>query len=138
MTNDKCQMSNDIQGVFFNWPPPEFAKCRPVSNQFEKIVRVQDWPPLCDCKKLKCSDWPPLYKLKSLDWEGTGSVLRTFSIWGGQSQNLHWHSILSQFRGGPVEAILGGGQSREIFGGGPVKKNTLYFRSHSGMRLPKM
>ena len=52
-----------IQGVFFNWTPPEFAKCRPVSNQFEKNVRVQDWPPLGDRKKLKCSDWPPLKKI---------------------------------------------------------------------------
>ena len=43
-----------VQGVFFNWPPPEFAKCRPVSNIFEKYVRVQDWPPLFDWKKLKC------------------------------------------------------------------------------------
>ena len=69
---------------FFNWPPPEFANCRPVSNKFkEKNVRVQDWLPLCDWKKLKCSDWPPLEKLKSLDWEGAGSVLRTLSIWGG-------------------------------------------------------
>ena len=25
-----------VQGGFFNWPPPEFAKCRPVSNQFEE------------------------------------------------------------------------------------------------------
>ena len=80
-----------IQGVFFNWPPPEFAKCRLVSNQFEKNVRVQDWPPLCDWKNLKCLDWPPLEKLKSLDWEGTGSLLRFFSVWGGQSEDLHWH-----------------------------------------------
>ena len=95
--------------LFWNWLLTGLH-CRPVSNQFEeKNVRVQDWPPLCDWKKLECSDWPPLEKLKSLDWEGTGSVLRTFSIWGGQSEDLHWHSILRQFRGGPVEAILGGG-----------------------------
>ena len=80
-------------------------------------VRVQDWLPLCDWKKLKCSDWPPLEKLKSLDWEGTGSVLRTFSIWGGQSEDLHWHSILRQFRGGPVEAILGGASPEKFLGG---------------------
>ena len=35
-----------IQGVFFNWAPPEFAKCWPVSNWFQKNVRVPDWPPL--------------------------------------------------------------------------------------------
>ena len=26
----------NIQGVFFNWASPEFAKCWPVSNQFKK------------------------------------------------------------------------------------------------------
>ena len=36
----------NIEGVFFNWPPPEFAKCWPVSNWFQKNVRVPDWPPL--------------------------------------------------------------------------------------------
>ena len=25
-----------LQGVFFNWAHPEFAKCRPVSNRFKK------------------------------------------------------------------------------------------------------
>ena len=36
-----------LQGVFFNCPPPpEFAKCWPVSNWFQKNVRVPDWPPL--------------------------------------------------------------------------------------------
>ena len=35
-----------IQGVFFNWASPEFAKCWPVSNWFKKNVRVSDWPPL--------------------------------------------------------------------------------------------
>ena len=38
--------TNNIQGVFFTWPPPEFAKCWPVSNWFQKNVRVPDWPPL--------------------------------------------------------------------------------------------
>ena len=32
---------------------------------------------------------------------------------------------LTKFRGGPVQANLGGGQSRDIFPGGPVKKTTL-------------
>ena len=31
---------------FFNWASPEFAKCWPVSNWFQKNVRVPDWPPL--------------------------------------------------------------------------------------------
>ena len=35
-----------IQGDFFYCPPPEFAKCWPVSNWFQKNVRVPDWPPL--------------------------------------------------------------------------------------------
>ena len=35
----------NIQGGFFNWPPLEFAKCWPVSNRFQKNVRVPDWPP---------------------------------------------------------------------------------------------
>ena len=34
--------------------------------------------------------------------------------------------ILRRFRGGPVEGFMGGGQSRDIFRGGPVKKTTLY------------
>ena len=34
--------------------------------------------------------------------------------------------ILRRFRGGPVEGFMGGGQSRDIFRGGPVKKITLY------------
>ena len=37
--------------------------------------------------------------------------------------------ILRRFRGGPVEGFLGGGQSLDIFRGGPVKKITLYVRS---------
>ena len=32
--------------IFFNWASPEFAKCWPVSNRFQKNVRVLDWPPL--------------------------------------------------------------------------------------------
>ena len=35
-----------LQGVFFNWAHPEFAKCRLVSNRFQKNDRVPDWPPL--------------------------------------------------------------------------------------------
>ena len=32
--------------IFLTGPPPEFAKCWPVSNWFQKNVRVPDWPPL--------------------------------------------------------------------------------------------
>ena len=35
-----------LQGDFFNWASLEFAKCWPVSNQFQKNGRVPDWPPL--------------------------------------------------------------------------------------------
>ena len=28
----KPEACSEIQGDFFNWPPPEFAKCWPVSN----------------------------------------------------------------------------------------------------------
>ena len=27
-----CGFCNPNKGDFFNWPPPEFAKCWPVSN----------------------------------------------------------------------------------------------------------
>ena len=40
------QIALVVQGVFFNWAHPEFAKCRPVSNRFQKNDRVPDWPPL--------------------------------------------------------------------------------------------
>ena len=36
---------HNIQGVFLTIPPPELAKCWPVSKRFQKIVRVPDWPP---------------------------------------------------------------------------------------------
>ena len=41
-----------LQGVFFKWASPEFAKCWPVSNRFQKNVRVPDWPPLMIEKKV--------------------------------------------------------------------------------------
>ena len=41
-----------LQGVFFNWAYPEFAKCRPVSNRFQKNDRVPDWPPPLIGKRL--------------------------------------------------------------------------------------
>ena len=42
----------DIQGDFFNWASPEFAKCWLESNWFQKNVRVPDWPPLMIEKSL--------------------------------------------------------------------------------------
>ena len=48
----------NVQGDFFNWPPPEFAKCWPVRNRFRKNLRVPDWPPLYDQKKSKCLRTP--------------------------------------------------------------------------------
>ena len=35
-----------VQGGFFKWASPEFAKCCPVSNWLKKNGRVPDWPPL--------------------------------------------------------------------------------------------
>ena len=40
-------------GWFFNWPPPEFAKCWPVSNWFQKTLESQTGPP-SDRKTPKC------------------------------------------------------------------------------------
>ena len=39
-----CNIVISNTGCFFNWASPEFAKCWPVSNQFQKNVRVPDWP----------------------------------------------------------------------------------------------
>ena len=70
LSNNRCPPDNEVNGkmipghlyrvFFFTGPPPEFAKCRPVSNQFEKTLKVQDWPSLFDWDKLECSDCPPL------------------------------------------------------------------------------
>ena len=76
-------------GCFFNWPHPEFAKCWPVSNWFQKNVKVPDWPPL----------------------------------WSENDGEVNVIPTLRKFRGGPVEAFLGGAS---LEGGGAVKKNTLY------------
>ena len=94
--SEKIMYRYHVQGVFFNWAHPEFAKCRPVSNRFQKNDRVPDWPPPHDEKKTKC--------------------LRT-SMWFSYLQDL----------GGASRGIFGGGQSRDILRGGPVKKITLYY-----------
>ena len=46
----------NIQGDFFNWSYPDFAKCRPVNNHFQKFGRVQDWPYPMFGKKFKCRE----------------------------------------------------------------------------------
>ena len=35
----------NIQGVFFNSPPPKISKCRPVTKFFQKKLEYPDWPP---------------------------------------------------------------------------------------------
>ena len=85
-------MRSIVQGVLFNWASLEFAKCWSVSNRFRKNVRVPDCPPPHDRKKSKCLE------------------------------DLNVILILTRFRGGAVEAFFGGGQSRDVFRGGPVKK----------------
>ena len=42
---------------------------------------------------------------------------------------------LRKFRGGGRPSKFGGGQSREIFRGGPVKKITLYLKTHLREKL---
>ena len=46
------------------------------------------------------------------------------------SGEVNMIQTLRKFRGGPDQANLGGGQSRDIFRGGPVKKITLYVFVH--------
>ena len=81
--------------VFFNWASPEFAKCWPVSNWFQKNIRVPDWPPI-GIENVKVFGISPF----------SAAILRTF----------------------PKQ---GGGQSRDIFRGGPVKKKHPVFQGFS-------
>ena len=81
-----------IQGDFFNWPPPEFAKCWPVRNRFRKNLRVPDWPPLYDQKKSKCLRTPMWFSyLQDLGGASRGI------FGGGQFRDIP--------RGGPVKKI---------------------------------
>ena len=65
-----------IQGVFYNRPPLEFAKCWPVSNWFWKNVRVPDCPPPHDQKMSKCvAKWIWFQHLEKL---GGASPSNTF------------------------------------------------------------
>ena len=43
------------------------------------------------------------------------------------SGEVNMIQTLRKFRAGPDQANLGGGQSRDIFRGGPVKEITLYY-----------
>ena len=79
----------------FNWASPEFGKCWPVSNWFQKNIRVLDWPPI-GIENVKVFGISPF----------SAAILRIFPK-----------------QGGPVEAFFGGGQSKDIFREGPVKKN---------------
>ena len=67
-------------GCFFNWPPPEFAKCWPVSNWFKKNVRVPDWPPLWS-ENACLSKWMWFHHFESLG----GRPVEAF-FGGGQSR----------------------------------------------------
>ena len=49
-----------------------------------------------------------------------------FKTGGGQSEDLSMIPTLREIRGGASPSKFGGGQSRDIFRGGPVKKITLY------------
>ena len=66
---------------FLTGPPPEFAKCWPVSNWFQKNIRVSDWPPLMSEKKSKCLVILILRRLRGGPVEGFmgGASLQTFS-----------------------------------------------------------
>ena len=85
---------NYMQGDFFNWASPEFAKCWPVSDWFQKNVKVPDWPPL-GIKNVKVFGISPL----------SAAILRTFSKWGGGG-TLGQYWLLKQFcLNHPVEHI---------------------------------
>ena len=45
--------------------------------------------------------------------------------------------ILRKFRGGPVKGFMGGGQSRDIFRGGPVKKTPCKFYKYFVQNAPE-
>ena len=47
-----------IQGDFFNWDSPEFAKCWSVSNWFKKTLESHTGPPMI---KKRLSNWWSVY-----------------------------------------------------------------------------
>ena len=69
-------------------------------------------------KNLRVPDWPPLYDQKK------SKCLRT-PMWFSYLQDL----------GGASRGIFGGGQSRDILRGGPVKKITLYKKQITNFKL---
>ena len=93
-----CNFDADfVQGDFFNWASPEFAKCWPVSDLFQKNVNVPDWPPL-GIKNVKLFGISPL----------SAAILRTFSKWGG---------------GGAVRAFFGGASLETCSGEAQLRKS---------------
>ena len=52
-----------IQGDFFNWASPEFAKCWLECNWFQKNVRVPDWPPFLWNSKNAGQFWMTLLQM---------------------------------------------------------------------------
>ena len=104
-----------IQGGFFNWPSPEnVSRLAPP-----KMPRLA----------------PPYFKkfLSMAAERGEIPNTLTFSIpRGGQYWTLNvflksviYRPTLREIRGGASPSKFGGGQSRDIFRGGPVKKITL-------------
>ena len=87
--------------VFFNWASPEFAKCWPVSNWFQKNIRVPDWPPI-GIENVKVFGISPF----------SAAILRTFPK-----------------QGGPVEAILGGASLKTFSGEAQLKKPPCIFNT---------
>ena len=77
----QCKNFRNVQGDFFNWASPQFAKCWPVSNWFQKNVRVPDWPPPNDRKQSKCLVILILRRFRGGPVEGFlgGASLETFS-----------------------------------------------------------
>ena len=103
----------DIQGDFFNWPPPK-------NHKYGKKLKYLNWDPP---KSSKCQPVSKFWHLELLWWDLLCNLtLRTF--WGGPSSYLD---------------ILGGSQFEcstyftyrkklVIFRGVPVKKTTLYIK----------
>ena len=69
-------------GCFFNWASPEFAKCWPVSNWFQKNVKSPRLAPPLIGKRL--SVWRSEYDSNMIPNFGGGRQSK--QIWGGQSR----------------------------------------------------
>ena len=88
-------------GWFFNWPSPEFAKCWPESNWFQKNVRVQYWPPL-GIENVKVFGISPLFQSPYFELfhsrGGGGFVTETDVHFLCSQEEVPWSS-LAQFSG---------------------------------------